>query len=253
MEDLDFCSLYPWVMKYCDYPFRHPTVLVGSGAQFDFTPGKYFGLMACSIDPPKRLLFPVLPVSVEDADGCEKLLFPLCARCARERHGGDCTHSQEDRRLTGTWFMEEVYAAVSRGYTINRITCVWDYGECHRKGLFAQFMDKFYKLKTEASGYPEECRSDEDKEKYVQEFEGEGIELDPAKIQYNPARCSGCKLLLNSCWGKWVQRVEDRTTTKFFHSPVTFHKFVNSPEWEAKSVRLLNAKTAVCRGRCVYR
>lgn len=26
VEALDFCSLYPWVMKYCDYPFRHRVV-----------------------------------------------------------------------------------------------------------------------------------------------------------------------------------------------------------------------------------
>ena len=226
VEALDFNSLYPWVMKYCDYPFRHPTVLVGSGVQFDYTPGKYFGLMGCEMDSPKRLLFPVLPARVEDADGCEKLVFLLCARCARERRGGSCTHSREDRRLTGTWFTEEIYAAVARGYTIHRITCVWDYGQCHRKGLFAQFVNKFYKLKTEASGYPDDCITDQDKADYIRDFEkGEGIALDPDKIQYNPARRSGCKLLLNSCWGKWVQRTEDRTTTKFFHSPVTFHKF----------------------------
>ena len=57
-------------------------------------------------------------------------------------------------------------------------------------------------MKQEASGYPKECVTDEQKQRYIDDYyEKEGIRLDPNKIKYNPGLRSLAKLMLNSLWG----------------------------------------------------
>ena len=63
-------------------------------------------------------------------------------------------------------------------------------------------------IKLEASGYPKDCVTKEQKQHYVTKeqkqhyaceyFEWEGIRLDPNKIEYNPELCALAKLMLNS-------------------------------------------------------
>lgn len=236
-------------MKNCDYPLRHPKVHFGPADSFDYTPNAYFGLVKCVVLPPRGLFFPVLPYRVEGAGKTKKLVFPLCATCAKERNRDKCPHGEAERAIPGTWFSEELYLAVSKGYRILKISCVWDYGFCHHKGVFTRFVDKFYKLKTEASGYPASCTTPASKEAYIAEFARvEGIKLDPQKIAFNSPRRTGVKLILNSAWGKWSQR-EDRRTMKLAHSSVTFHKFVASDEWEDKTIQFLNAETVLMRAK----
>ena len=55
----------------------------------------------------------------------------------------------------------------------------------------------------QASGYPEGCITEEQKQLYVDEYlEMEGIQLDRAKIEYNPGMRALAKLMLNTSWGK---------------------------------------------------
>ena len=55
---------------------------------------------------------------------------------------------------------------------------------CTRQGdLFAKYINSFFKLKQEASGWPSKCLDDESKEEYLQEYEKtEGIVLDRNNI-----------------------------------------------------------------------
>ena len=63
------------------------------------------------------------------------------------------------------------------------------------------------KLKQEASRYPEEVRSKEQKQRYIEDYlEHEGIQLDSAQIVKNPGLRSFSKLALNSFYGKFGQR-----------------------------------------------
>ena len=63
------------------------------------------------------------------------------------------------------------------------------------------------KIKLEASGYRKNCITDEQKQWYVNDImENQGIQLDPTKINYNPDLRALAKLMLNSFWGKFVQR-----------------------------------------------
>ena len=63
----------------------------------------------------------------------------------------------------------------------------------------------YLKRKQEASGYPKHCVTDEQKQRYIDEYyEHEGIRLDPNKIEYNPGLRWLAKLMLNSLWGMYV-------------------------------------------------
>ena len=84
-----------------EYMIGHPTVLVGDQVTLPIT--SYFGFALVAIDPPGNVRFPVLPVK---ANG--KLLFPLCRTCAHTMNKSPCTHTTEERRLTGQWTTLEV-------------------------------------------------------------------------------------------------------------------------------------------------
>ena len=65
----------------------------------------------------------------------------------------------------------------------------------------------FLTIKAEASGYPDDEKSEEDKRKYIQEFEEkEGIILNEENIKFNPGLRSLAKLALNFSYGKFGQR-----------------------------------------------
>ena len=60
-------------------------------------------------------------------------------------------------------------------------------------------------------------KRDADLDKYIEMYEErEGIRLDPKNIEFNSGLRSLAKLLLNSFWGKFGQRM-NLTTTLFVH------------------------------------
>ena len=64
------------------------------------------------------------------------------------------------------------------------------------------YVNTFLKIKQEASGYPKDCVTEEQKQAYIEDYyDHEGIHLDPEKINYNPGLRSLAKLMLNSFWG----------------------------------------------------
>ena len=64
------------------------------------------------------------------------------------------------------------------------------------------YVNMYLKIKQEANGYPKHCVTDEQKQRYIDEYyEHEGIRLDPNKIEYNPGLRLLAKLALNSLWG----------------------------------------------------
>ena len=129
-------------------------------------------------------------------------MFPLCRTCADTISGTVCTHTNSERAITGTWCHVELLKAVEKGYEIQRLHEVWHFPE-QSDELFKECVDTFLKIKQEASGYPKDCVTPEQKRLYVSEYlEHEGIKLDPEKITYNPGLRALAKLMLNSFWGK---------------------------------------------------
>ena len=194
----DITSLYPWVNKTCTYPIGHPQIIT---KPVDQSIHSYFGIALVDILPPSGLFHPVLPVR---AGG--KLTFPLCSKCVKEEQEKPmlqrvhyCTHTDVERTLRGTWCTPEIEKAVEKGYVIKHIHEVWHFPPSQRKtGLFAEYVDKWLKLKQESAGWPSWCETLEQKREYILEYEQkEGIRLDVANIAKNPGRKATAKLMLN--------------------------------------------------------
>ena len=149
------------------YPLGHPLVL----NEFENNDiSGYFGLIKCKVSAPKNLYIPVLPYR----DANNKLVFPLCAACA-DNQASNCTHSDEERRFVGTWFSEELKLAVANDYKIEELYEVLHY-EQKSEDLFKGYIQKWLKVKTESSGWPASCDTEEKKQAFIRDFEQrEGI------------------------------------------------------------------------------
>ena len=70
------------------------------------------------------------------------------------------------------------------------------------KGLFDEYVNCFLKLKAEASGYPPDVVTNEQRQAFLDEFyRRENIVLDPSNIAHNSGMRALAKLMLNSFWG----------------------------------------------------
>ena len=184
-------SEYPFVNKYKRYPIGHHVQITKNFQLID----QYFGLIQCQVLPPRSLNLPVLPCRFS-----KKLTFALCRTCAETQQSTTCRHTDDERMLTGTWCTPEVMHAVSRGYRVVKIVEVWHFPQVKER-LFADYVDKFLKIKTEASGWPANCATEEQKQEYLREFQQkEGIKLDRVKITPNPGLRSLAKQCLNRYW-----------------------------------------------------
>ena len=189
---VDFTSLYPWCNKSTYNIVGHPEIITENFADIS----TYFRLIKCTVLPPRGLLHPVLPYRTKD-----KLMFPLCKACANTLNQNPCTHTDQERAILDTWCHVELMKAIEKGYKILKIHEVWHYPK-QTDELFKEYVNTFLKIKQEASGYPKECVTDEQKQRYIDDYyEHEGIRLNPNKIKYNPGLRSLAKLMLNSLWG----------------------------------------------------
>ena len=235
---IDVTSLYPWVNKVCVYPKGHLTFISQPG-HTDIR--QYFGLIQCQVLPPRELYHPVLPYR-----HASKLLFPLCATCVKEEmdkplldRSYHCPHTDEQRTLTSTWCSPELEKAVDLGYQVQYIYEVWHFPETC-KGLFKDYVNTWLKIKQEASGWPEKNMTEEEKQTYIQNyFEHEGIQLEYDKIEKNPGLRTLAKLMLNSMWGKFGQRL-NKTQIQTFDDPQAFHRFLDTDTLDVRHVSVIN-------------
>ena len=126
---IDINSLYPSVNFFSEYPVGDPIIIKNN---FDYSLKSYFGLIKCKISPRKNNYHPVLPF--RDPSKENKLIF-------------------DNNIKTGTWTTEEVKLAISKGDKILKIYEVWTFNKKSKK-LFKSYVAMYYKLKTEASGWP---------------------------------------------------------------------------------------------------
>ena len=223
----DFTSLYPSVMKYRDFPVGHPTRIVEKfkGLTTEKCPGQhcmydyhcngehihlqYFGIIKAKFIPPRKLLHPVLPIRCNG-----KLMFPLCYKCATTQNQNECKCSIKDRSFIHTYCTIEVEVALNMGYIIEEIYEIlhWPeravYNSREKKGgLFTHYVNTFLQLKQQASGLPESVCTEQQFDKYIDEYQkNEGILLNRNLIEKNPGLRSISKLALNSFYGKFGQK-----------------------------------------------
>ncbi|KAK0408379.1 hypothetical protein QR680_003918 [Steinernema hermaphroditum] len=204
---LDICSLYPFVNRSKSYPIGAPITISENFKEFrENEDVPYKGIIRCSIDPPNNLRFPVLPYRQND-----RLFFTLCRKCSHMESKEKCEHSEEERRLHGTWTHFELNHAIAGGYKIHHAVEIlhWDDWTSEEGRLFKDYIDTYLKVKQSqtASGYPSWVQTDDDKLKYIDDyFNAMGIRLDPSKISKNEGLRWIAKLALNSFWEKLGQR-----------------------------------------------
>ena len=241
----DVCSLYPSICKYAKFPLGHPEVIVGDECK-NLDLGSIEGVIKCTVLPPKKLFHPVLPVKMNN-----KLMFILCYQCGLQMQSEECNHSDEDRAIEGTWILDELLKALEKGYKILVIHEFWKYKvqQFNKKncsdGLFTAMMNKFIKIKQEASGWPKDCCTEETKSKYIEEFlEREDVSLEYANITENSGLRSLAKLMLNSFWGKFGQR-ENQQKTKIVNKPAEFFSMFTNPSICINGVLPINEDTLI--------
>ncbi|XP_050512049.1 uncharacterized protein LOC126888071 [Diabrotica virgifera virgifera] len=241
---VDVCSLYPWVCKYGKFPIGHPKkIYIGQECTaVDIT--ELSGLIKCKVLPPTNLYHPVLPTKMNS-----KCMFVLCRKCGEDFAEEECEHSNDERALSGTWVIEEVVKALSKGYKIIETYEIWSYDTLQlsksQKGLFSDMMNKFIKVKQQASGWPRGCVSDEEKSRYIEEFlQREDVRLEFSDITENPGLRSLAKLMLNSFWGKFAQR-ENLPKTSIINKPGEFFAMLINPSIQVNTVIPVNEDTLV--------
>ena len=125
-----------------------------------------------------------------------------------------CQCLDSERMFTHSYCTPELEVAMNMGYIIIQIHEVLHWPETEmidpvtkQGGLFTQYINTFLKLKQEASGYPPNIKTEQEKDKYIQEYlDHEGILLDKESIVKNAGLRSLSKLALNSFYGKFGQR-----------------------------------------------
>lgn len=235
---IDYTSLYPFINKTVRYPIGHP-VIVTEPESNDIS--GYFGLIKCKVVAPFGLYHPVLPFRSQG-----KLLFPLCSKCVETEMAKPylqreplCEHYDDQRAFIGTWCSPELEKAVEMGYTIEEVYEIWHFPES-MEGLFAKYVNKWLKLKQEASGWPEWCETEAQKQQYIHDYEAkEGIKLDYGNIKYNAGLRSLAKMMLNSMWGKFGQQL-NKTQIKVFSDPIAFHEFLEEDKVEVSKINVIN-------------
>jgi len=71
------------------------------------------GVIKSKVLPPRGLYHSVFPYKSNS-----KLIFLLCTACVDTMNQDDCTHSDEERCIVGTWVVDEVRKAVEMGYDL---------------------------------------------------------------------------------------------------------------------------------------
>ncbi|XP_071118411.1 uncharacterized protein [Haliotis cracherodii] len=138
----------------------------------------------------------------------------MCRTCADTRSDSPCKHTDEERSWVVTYATVELHEAVKKYcYKVLQIFDVWHFNtfaqhdpNTQQEGLFDTYIDRHFKEKLEASGYPGGCT---DHDAYIQEiYDKEGIRLDKDHIEKNPGLGTIANLFLNSLWGKFGQRLD---------------------------------------------
>ena len=224
----DVNSLYPSVNMFDEYPVGHPEIILSNFQSID----NYFGVIFCRVLAPQHLFRGILPRRVK-----QKLLFPLCAKCADTVQIESCSHSISERAMTGVWVSEELKLALSKGYEILNIFCVHHFKE-RSKDLFANYIRLFYRIKVGASGNP--FKTDQELDEFIDQLKDrEGIFMTRNDFKFNAGLRAIAKLILNSLWGRMGMN-ENRLNTSIVHDLDILNRIVRDPLLDLSSVRRIN-------------
>ena len=102
--------------------------------------------------------------------------------------------------MIGTWVSIEIKKALELGYKLLKIEVIWQYEvvrydpSLQSGGLFTEYINTFLKFKQEASGWPKDVKTENDKRQYIDNYKAmEGVTLEYANINKNPGMRSVAK------------------------------------------------------------
>ncbi|KAL3107544.1 hypothetical protein niasHT_014004 [Heterodera trifolii] len=260
----DFNSLYPSRNMFIKYPIGHPTKLkMDKDVKWtrpehivDNNGTKMEGIIKCFAVPPRHCLYdiPVLPRRTNI-----RTLFPLCRTCSEIYPNGkvdpnyNCPHFDEAERGFSTTVVHfELEAALRAGYKVTHIYSVyiWPLSSDWSETLFHPYLNKFLKIKFEASGYPANCceegineeELEQRKQSYINNpWDGNKVLLNPNEIKPNPGLRYVSKLCLNSLWGRFALR-NRLTKTEIVDCHAELAKLLNDDKIEISSIDQLTEK-----------
>ena len=156
---------------------------------------------------------------------------------------GECKHNDKQRAITGTFVTLEVDRAVKEGYQILKTFEIWHFEETDQYdratksgGMFTGYMNDALKKKQEASGFPENCETDEQKDEYINRYyENEGIKLDKSKIAQNAGQRLVAKLWANSLWGFFALNT-NRSQFKIISDEASWQELLQNDRYEINNV-----------------
>lgn len=213
---IDATSMYAEINKYGDYPFQHPiyysiarlrriNVDANSMESIHNFILNMIGVATiwCNVECPQDLKYGVLHML---RDG--KLVFDLI-----------------DRENQGYTSME-LQEAIKQGYKVTKIQEVIHWPK-KMKGITTEFTNAFFKVKTEADGFPEDVKTEEQKDAYIQMFEQmEGIKLCKENIKPNAGLRQTAKMPICSWWGKMAEKLEYENTSIMYPKKEDTQKYM---------------------------
>ncbi|KAI1295883.1 hypothetical protein HDE_05257 [Halotydeus destructor] len=114
--------------------------------------------------------------------------------------------------MTNTWTSIEVNEAVRAGYRLVDIIQVLHY-KVTGEDLFSKYIEMWLKIKQQASDWPADVVTEEEKQQYIIDYlRKEGVELEANMIDRNEASRFIAKIFLNSFWGQLSQLPEQPMT-----------------------------------------
>ena len=234
---VDFTSLYPSVMKNGGaFPIGHPEIVLPSPHDSSLLYVEdYYGLNKVKVLPPRDLYIPVLPIHLNG-----KLMFVLCRTCAEKLdQTSKCRHNCEERALVGVWTTPELKKALQLGYKILDVYEIWHYPRTSTT-LFKEYVQTYLQMKQEASGWPTWCKTPEDRQRYLSDYEAhEGIRLCEDRIEVNPGLRADAKNKLNNLWGKFAQNPA-LPKTEYVDSAQRFAELMFNGRADVKHLLLIN-------------
>uniref|UniRef100_A0A914H847 DNA-directed DNA polymerase n=1 Tax=Globodera rostochiensis TaxID=31243 RepID=A0A914H847_GLORO len=159
--------------------------------------------------------YPVgIPKIVKRDEDVLWLLFPLCGTCGKKekkefvlaKDEKKCAHNEEERALLGTFTSIELRKALELGYKVTHFYRAYHFEEFDNQ-LFKGYVRMFLKIKVEASGWPPEVKTEEEKRGFIEMYRAKyAICLDRKNMKKNPG-LSENKIIKSA--DEWVKIMQD--------------------------------------------
>nr|CAD2200928.1 unnamed protein product [Meloidogyne enterolobii] len=249
----DVTSLYPFTNFITSYPIGHPKVL-NLNEEVNWTTSSDnpypLALLKVFVIPPKKIDIPILPVKLDE----ERLLFPLCAKCAKSYPKGgrnedySCQHDEKQRGWVSSCTSIELNAALDEGYVVTKLYRVLEYKESDNE-LFRPYMREFLTHKIHSSGFDDKIKGNiEKEEEFVQEcWDMFGMKIEREKMIPNKGKRAIAKLAVNNLWGRFSLRNHGLSQTHITDDLAELGEYIHNRSIEIGSIDQLNEDTMMIR------